>query len=394
MVVFIDAAGIGILFPILNTLIMNPSVDFLPSSVVISQRHFYYGLVIAIFFLCWFSGATLISKASDELGRKKALMICLIGIFIGYGLTALSIYLKSMALLILGRIIGGLTAASQPVAQAAIIDLSTTETKTKNLGLIMFAFSLGLVAGPLMGGLLSNSQICRYFTNATPFYAILIITLINIYFMRYFTEKRQFQGHFQFNLKTIITQFIPMFQIKPVRRLSLIFFIMQFAFNTFYVFIPVFLFQRYGFNTLQNSMMMLVLGLSMALSTRFLIAIVQRFLNDKQTVACGLIVMAISIFLLLIIKNPIFSYLLAVPLMLAFGLAYTSMLALFSHSVDQTQQGWVMGITVSLFTSGAALTSILGGSIMAIATDAPMIVALIGFCISFAFVVIPRNHTK
>ncbi|MFZ9036051.1 MAG: MFS transporter [Francisellaceae bacterium] len=389
LVVFIDAAGIGILFPILNNIIMNTQVDFLQSQISLSQRHFYYGLVVAVFFLCWFFGATFIAKASDELGRKKALVICLAGIFAGYGLTILAIKLKSLSLLILGRVLGGLTAASQPVAQAAIIDLSDQHNKTKNLGLIMFAFSLGLVAGPLLGGFLSDEHLSLYFNNATPFYVILVITLINLYLLRrHFSDSRQYQGKLKLNLVEMVTQFVPMFKLKQVRNLSLVFFIMQLAFNTFYVFIPVFLFQKYGFNTFKNSLMMLVLGLSMAVSTGYLVAKLQPCLGDRKSVAIGLIVMAVSLFLLITINNAYVPYLLAIPAMLAFGLAYTSMLSLFSHSVDESRQGWVMGITVSLFTSGAALTSLFGGWLMTLDINATMIVAISGFVVSLLLIAI------
>ncbi|MBK2125263.1 MFS transporter [Fangia hongkongensis] len=395
LVVFIDAAGIGILFPILNSIIMDPTVNFLPHGLSSYYRHLYYGAVIAVFFLCWFVGATFISKASDDLGRKKALLICLYGIFVGYALTILAIYLKSMSLLILGRVIGGLTAASQPVAQAAIIDISSEKDRTKNLGLIMFAFSLGLVAGPLLGGMLSDNRININFTPATPFYVILIITIVNLYcLIRYFKNKDERASSFQFKPLELITQFLPVFRLKQVRNLSLIFFIMQFAFNTFYVFIPAFLYQKYGFKTLENSMVMLALGLSMAISSGFLVPRVHKHLNNKQMVKVGLFVMLVMVVLLLAINSAIAPYILAIPYMLAFGIAYTSMLALFSQSVDEAKQGWVMGITVSLFTLGAALTSFIGGWLMMIDINLPMIVASVGFLISLILMSVLRVNIK
>jgi MFS transporter, DHA1 family, tetracycline resistance protein len=121
MVVFIDACGLGILFPILNDLLINPYSGFLNFNISIESRHWLYSLVIFTFFLSWFFGAAFISKASDKIGRQKSLLICLYGIFTGYLLTIFSILFSSVTLLVIGRIIGGFTAGSQPVAQASII---------------------------------------------------------------------------------------------------------------------------------------------------------------------------------------------------------------------------------------------------------------------------------
>ena len=59
--------------------------------------------------------------------------------------------------------------------------------------------------------------------------------------------------------------------------------------------------------------------------------------------------------------------------MLGFSPAYTTMLKLFSDAVDEKSQGWVMGITVSLFTSGCAIVSVVGSILMNISTKAPML---------------------
>lgn len=79
-VVFVDLIGQGLVFPIINTLMMDPRQAFLPVSTPEATRHFNYGLVIGTFFLSWFLGAAYISKISDSIGRKNAIMICLAGI--------------------------------------------------------------------------------------------------------------------------------------------------------------------------------------------------------------------------------------------------------------------------------------------------------------------------
>lgn len=127
-VVFVDLIGQGLVFPIINELVMDPKANFLPVSSSPATRHFDYGLVIGIFFLCWFFGGVYVAKLSDTIGRKKAIMICLFGALVGYMITIAALFADSLWMLILGRGITGFTAGNQPIAQAAMIDGSPVRT--------------------------------------------------------------------------------------------------------------------------------------------------------------------------------------------------------------------------------------------------------------------------
>ena len=99
-VVFVDLIGQGLVFPILNALIMEPGSGFLPHDTTDGMRHFNYGLVIGVFFLSWFLGVVYVARMSDAVGRKNALLVCLGGAFAGYVLTIVALYLNSLWLMI------------------------------------------------------------------------------------------------------------------------------------------------------------------------------------------------------------------------------------------------------------------------------------------------------
>src|SRR3990167_2722255 len=129
LVLFIDSMGLGLIFPILNELLIDPSNHFVAANTSTDMRNLLYGGLIGIYMLCWFFGAAFLGDLSDQIGRKKALMICLIGAFLSYLLSAFSIPLNSIALLLIARIVAGITAGSQSIAQAAIIDISSDAHK-------------------------------------------------------------------------------------------------------------------------------------------------------------------------------------------------------------------------------------------------------------------------
>ena len=174
LVLFIDGMGLGLLYPILNTIIIEPNAGLISESVHLSQREVLYGFIVGIFMLAWFFGAAYLGDLSDAIGRRKALLICLVGAFIGYFLSAVGIVQSSIVLLMLGRVIAGCTAGSQPIAQAAIVDISSNEHKARNIGLILPSVSLGFVFGPIFGGVLSDTRV--WFSNAFVFCFISFIT--------------------------------------------------------------------------------------------------------------------------------------------------------------------------------------------------------------------------
>ena len=57
-----------------------------------------------------------------------------------------------------GRALGGLTAASQPISLAALVDVSAPEKRDFWLSMGLLASSVGFVVGPALSGLLSDSK--------------------------------------------------------------------------------------------------------------------------------------------------------------------------------------------------------------------------------------------
>ncbi len=378
-VVFVDLIGQGLVFPIINSLIMETDSGFLPKSTPMGSRHFYYGLVIGSFFLSWFLGVVYVSKVSDSIGRKNALLICLGGALAGYAITIVSLYLNSLALLILGRCITGFTAGNQPIAQAAMIDGSTDAAdRDRNMGYIVTGVSFGLVGGPIIGAVLSDKTLLgSAATLKTPFYGAFILVFIAILLVLFFFKNtRTERVPFVFRPRDITDSLIAVRGHPMVLKILPVYTFFMIANVTFYVFVDNFLTSAFGYGVVGGSMAMVTIGFALAFSSTFLVKPAQERFSKHAIIHTSLVTMVICGFAFAFSPSGVLSYIPVFLFYFLFGVAYPTMLGLFSSSVSEGDQGWVMGVTTAVFCLAGGIMSLIGGGLMSIDIRVPYYIVI------------------
>ena len=377
-VVFVDLIGQGLVFPIINTLIMDPSTGFLPESTAMGMRHFDYGLVIGIFFLSWFLGVVYVAKVSDSIGRKNALLICLGGALTGYAITLVSLYVNSLWLLILGRAITGFTAGNQPIAQAAMIDGSADAAdRDRNMGFIVTGISFGLVGGPIIGGVLSDPDLLPGVASLKlPFYAsfalvLLAIVLVIVFFRDIRTERTPFV----FRPRDITDSLWRVTKHPLVMRIMPVYSLFMIANVTFYIFVDNYLTSAFGYGVLGGSIAMLVIGVALATSSTFLVKPVQARFGKQQIMGASLLTMVICSLAFVLVPVAVVTYVPIFFFYFLFGVSYPTVLGIFSSSVSEKDQGWVMGVTTAVFCLAGGIMSLFGGGLMSLDIRSPYYVA-------------------
>lgn len=384
LVLFIDGMGLAILFPVLTGIIVNPHSTFLAASISQGSRSLLFGFIIGIYMICWFFGAAVLGDLSDSIGRKKALVICLLGAFGGYFLSAIAIIVKSVGLLILGRVIAGFTAGSQPIAQAAIVDVSTPETKARNIGFILLSVSLGFVLGPVIGGLLSDSNLVGWFDFSTPMYFSALISFLNaILLMVTFKETFKKTGKIKIKLHHAIMIFVEAFRHKKIRWLSLVMLVMIFGWSNYFTFISMYLVDVFKYDTLEISLFLAVLGLGFAVGCGYLVNFCAKHFSLKKSIIINIVITAICIIIMLsFLHNPIAAWGTVFFIAASQAVSYSLLLAAFSNEVDENEQGWVMGVTGSIMALCFGITSFSIGYFARISVELPMILSIFGLLVS------------
>lgn len=387
-VLFVDALGMAILLPLLNPLFMDSTLSFLPPNSSLEARHLYYGITLALFPLAMLFSAPVLGDISDHLGRKKVLVFSLLGTFLSYLVMAIAIPLFSLPLFFLGRLVAGLTAGSQPIAQAAIIDISHPEHKAQNLSLIIGAMSFGWIGGPLLGGFLSDPSLVKFFSPAFSLFFAAALSLINFIFLQLsfketLKEKKQLA---KLHLHKGPSEFVMAFKLKNIRKLSLIFLTMQSGFAFYFGFVPLFLTSSFGLSTRETGLFLTFMAVGFAIPSFGLLKKGTKYLTIPNAAASAAGISGVMCFLTSISTNH--TYILwpiATLAGLSFGSAFSYYLVLFSNRASEKEQGRMMGITTAIGSVAWVLCSLLGSYFANLFSSLPLILAGILFLTSSFF---------
>ncbi len=149
--VVIDLIGFGIAIPVLG---------------LFAKEHgataFQVGLIGAAFSLAQFVVSPILGRLSDRIGRKKVLMISLIGTCLASIATGLA---SAPWIIMAARAFDGASGATLGVAQAAVADIAPPHRRAPLLGMLGAAFGVGFTIGPAIAAVaswLGNSR--------TPFF--------------------------------------------------------------------------------------------------------------------------------------------------------------------------------------------------------------------------------
>ncbi len=143
-VIVVDLIGFGIVIPILPFL--SPQLGGTTDDIAFILAT--YSVAAAIVAPIW-------GRLSDRCGRRSILGLCLFGGAISHFVLAVA---DALWLVYLSRAVAGMMAGGVPVATALIADASTPDQRSRAMGLIGRAFGIGLILGPVIGGVLARSE--------------------------------------------------------------------------------------------------------------------------------------------------------------------------------------------------------------------------------------------
>lgn len=327
--------GIGLIIPVMPDLIREVNGGTLASAAV------WGGILATSFAVMQFLFGPLLGGLSDRFGRRPVLLLSLVVMSADYLVMALA---GSIWLLLAGRIVGGITAATQATASAYMSDISTPEKKAANFGLIGAAFGMGFVMGPLIGGLLAE-----YGTRA-PFYAAAGLAALNALFgwiVLTETVTDRIRRPFSWARANPLGSLRVLGQLPGLGPLLLVFFLYQLAFIVYPAVWSYFAVERFGWSPAMIGISLALFGIMLAVVQGGLMPMVLRLLGERGAVIYGLAFDVLAFGSLAIVTSGTIALIL-IPLTAFAGVVTPALQGIMSKTVNDNQQGELQGALTSI----------------------------------------------
>ncbi len=378
LLILVDAIGFAMLTPLLASALADGSDAGISKGLSATQRHLVYGVATGLYPIMTFFGAPILGQLSDRLGRKAILLVCATGIAASYVVISAAFAWGSIALLMAGRIIGGLTAASQAVSLAAVVDVCRPERKDFWLSMGLLCSSLGFVLGPALSGVLSDTAILPWFNLLTPLYATAAVAAVNVVMLALlFHDRRQRLASSPVSLISGFKSFGSAFaKPGPLRDVSWVFLLQELAWGAYFYFIPVFLLDRYGVSGKDASYFMSVMGVGFCLSFAVAMPLLTKYCSTRAITSGSLIGTSILIAISAFAPSMLVQWVLILPISVAVAVSYGALIILFTDTATEDTKGEVMGITAAINSLSFGSVSFLGGWLEGLSAGAPIYVAL------------------
>jgi DHA1 family tetracycline resistance protein-like MFS transporter len=133
----------------------------------------WVGAIITAYAVAQFVSAPVLGSLSDRYGRRRLLLLSLVGSAVSLTLSGVA---GTLIFLLLARFVAGGFGGAIAVGQAYAVDLAEPRNRTRALGMVGAAIGLGFVFGPAIGGGLSAAGVG--FTGICL--AAAVIALVNV----------------------------------------------------------------------------------------------------------------------------------------------------------------------------------------------------------------------
>lgn len=358
---FVDYLGIGLVYPIFAVLLFDTGNPILPIDASPEYRGAMLGLLIGLTPISQFFCAPLLGAFSDVKGRKMALTIGIASGCLGYALGVIGIYLNSLSLLFIYRILVGASDATAAVAQATLADISTEQNKAKRFAYLNSCMGFGFTVGPFLGGYIADPAVVFWFNYSTPLMAAGILSLINLSLViGLFPETRKKAEDVPFDLLEGIHNLQKIFLLKHLKWLFFAGFFLSFGWAFFNEFIPVLLKERFSFALNDIGEFYAYTGFWYAVGALAATRFVHKF--TSETIAIGsLFFSALGMLTFGIIHDSFFIWWVAPIMMVGLAAAYPSATTIVSNRTNKDQQGEVLGVYQSIGAVALGLSPILVG---------------------------------
>lgn len=347
--VLIDVLSFGLIIPVLPHLIER----FVDGDT--ARAAYWVGLFGTVFALIQFVFSPIQGSLSDRYGRRPVILLSCLGLGLDFVLMAVA---DTLPLLLIGRIIAGITAASFTTANAYIADITPPEQRAKSFGMIGAAFGVGFVIGPVIGAYLGEIDL------RLPFWFSAALALLNFLYGLFVLpeslppEKRT--ARFDWAHANPFGSLVLLKRYPQVFGLAAVVFIANMAHYVYPSIFVLFADYQYRWGLREVGWVLLVVGVLNIVVNVVVIGRVVARVGERRALLLGL-GCGVAGFLVYGLAGQGWLFLVGLPLSALWAMAAPATQALVTRQVGADAQGRVQGALMSL----VALAGVIGPALYA-----------------------------
>ena len=339
--VLIDVIGLGIVIPVLPKLVVSLA------HVEVTAAARIGGYLMVAYSVMQFVFGPILGGLSDRYGRRPILLFSLTAFGVDYFVMG---FAPTLAWLFAGRIVAGIAGASFNSAYAYIADVTPPERRTQDFGLLGFAFGIGFIIGPALGGLLA-----AYGTRA-PFFAAAALALINVVY-GYFAVPESLAAAdrrpFDWRRANVWGSIVRLRQVRPVvLTLALATFLWSFAQMSLQASWNYYTLFRFHWSVREVGWSLAAVGVSAIVAQAVLTRVLVPRFGERRLVGWGAL-SSIAAYLIYAFAGAGWVMYVGIAVGTLGGLVYPALQSLMTAEVGRDEQGELQGSVSSLVSLAA-----------------------------------------
>jgi MFS family permease len=344
-VVFLDNLGFAIVVPYLFFYVQ-----------ALGGSTFIYGLLLASYSIMSFIFTPIVARFSDRYGRRKIMLAALAIASFSYFLFGSA---QAVWLLFVGRMLSGTTAATVPIAQAYVADVTTKEKRLRYLGLLGAAAGIAFILGPGIGGTLS-----ALYGYAVPSYLAAALAFSNLILAYFLLPEPS-----AFNLKRTVLSFQNL--LSSIKKKAMILLL-----SIYFLFFVTFVFLQsalspwlqtvFGFGSLQTGLIFFFIGSVSVITQAFLLPQLNKKISTANLVLLGIVCFLISMAILTFVSNIGVMLLVISFSAFGFGIQIVTYNTLISLNTSESAQGSTLGVAWAIAGAAQSTAPVLATAIFGI----------------------------
>lgn len=363
--------GMTTVFPVMPFIVQS----YLPAGD--QNLALWVGALEGVNALCALIAAPFFGALSDRIGRRPVIIIASFGAVIGYVVFGIG---GALWVLLLGRIIQGITAGDMPALFAYLADITPPEKRAKRFGMLGALNGIAFMIGPAVGGLLATIDLhLPVFATAG---AALLVAILSVFLLPESLAPANRAPKLTFDNIHPVKVIVRAFRRPELRGLLISFALLTVPFIFFTSNFSVLAIDTVHWNPTQIGFLLATIGVIDIAVQGGLLALLLPRIGERAVILIGMVGQGIACLALVglatVFAEPWIFILGVLMLGAAQGLTQAPLDGLMSSAVGDDEQGQVAGAIQSVGSAIQMLGPLIAGLLYSsVSHAAPYVTAVV-----------------